>query len=445
MHPGSSSPPRSWRAALVVACLVGAMVVCAILASEVRQANATLQETTSRTLRDYATAAGRVLGTEAIRRSNEFRAKLYSPLMGTVIVDGRATPLAIFVQRAESLYAAEKYAPDSLRGYLRVDVRTRKWEGVLAMADPEFARVVVDTVISRARAGTQSPPLIVLPGTREPIIISASAVADAEGHQYVYVVTQGRATNFQHAMQETMESVPLLPPSFTGTAWDMSSPESGVNHQANDSLIGVKIIAADGTLLYASPHWFRSLYRGSYTFQTGPGTFTIETVLRPDLEAKLVPAAVRNAGKSLYIGLGLVACFLLAVSLIAFWGEMSHQTSERERSMQQLTTGLRHELNNALASVMLESQMLAASDEAPADARYAGAAIAEQAERMRKVLRRLDNVDDLPVVSYFKGKSMVDLAEEHPTEAARKAALEAALGNLPKAVPRSAPDATRTG
>jgi len=421
------------------------MVVCAILASEVRQANATLQETSSRTLRDYATAAGRVLGTEAIRRSNEFRAKLYSPLMGTVVVDGRATPLATFVQRAESLYAAEKYAPDSLRGYLRVDVRTMKWEGVLAMADPEFARVVVDTVISRARAGTRSPPLIVLPGTREPIIISASAVADGDGHQYVYVVTQGRATNFQHAMRETMETVPLLPPSFTGTAWDMSSPDSARNHQANDSLLGVRVIAADGTLLYASPHWYRGLYRGSYQFQTGPGSFTIETVLRPDLETKLMPAAVRSAGRSLYIGLGLVACFLLAVSLIAFWGEMSHQTSERERSMQQLTTGLRHELNNALASVMLESQMLAASDDASPDSRYAGAAIAEQAERMRKVLRRLDNVDDLPVVSYFQGKSMVDLTQEHPAEVARKAALEAALRTVSKPVPRSAPGAKRTG
>ena len=130
---------------------------------------------------------------------------------------------------------------------------------------------------------------------------------------------------------------------------------------------------------------------------------------------------MRAAGKSLYIGFGLVGCFLLAVSLIAFWGEMSHQTSERARSMQQLTTGLRHELNNALASVMLEAQMLAASDEASTDARYAGAAIAEQSERMRNVLRRLDNVDRLPVVSYFEGRSMVDLAETRPPEETARA------------------------
>jgi signal transduction histidine kinase len=102
------------------------------------------------------------------------------------------------------------------------------------------------------------------------------------------------------------------------------------------------------------------------------------------------------------------------VSLIAYWGEMSHQTSERARSMQRLTTGLRHELNNALASVMLESQMLAASDEASAESRRAGAIIAEQAERMRGALRRLDDIETLPVVSYLEGRSMVDLTGCHP-------------------------------
>jgi hypothetical protein len=397
-----------------VICLIGTTAVCAILASEVRHANAALRATSSQTLQDYATTAGRVLGTEAIRRSNEFRAKLYSPLVGTAMFEGKATPLATFAQRAESIYAAEKYAPDSLRGYLRVDVRTGAREGLLAMRDTVFARVVADTVISRTRTGVRSVPLIVLPGTREPIIISASAFADAGGHQYVYAVTQGRATNFQHAMQETMETVPLLPPSFSGAAWDMASPASATNRQPNDSLIGVRIVAADGALLYASPHWYRSMYRGSYTFQTGPGSFTIQTVLRPDLESKLVPASVRAAGRSLYIGLGLLACFLVAVSLVAYWDEMSHQTSERARSMQQLTTGLRHELNNALASVMLESQMLAASDDASAESRHAGATIAEQAERMRRALRRLDDVDTLPVVSYFDGRSMVDITGCHP-------------------------------
>jgi phospho-acceptor domain-containing protein len=411
MKSGSPSPPRSWRAALVVACLAGTTVVCAILATEVRQANAAIDEVSARTLQNYATSAGRILGTEAIRRSRELRTKLFGPLVGTVIVGGTAPSLATFAQRAESLFASEHYEPDPFRGYMRVDVRTRKWEGVLAMADTERAGVVLDTLLARTRAGVRSP-LIALPGTREPIIISTSTLADSAGHQYVYVVTQTRATNFRHAMQATMKTVPLLPPSFAGTAWDMDPPNEVANQPANDSLIGVRINAADGTLLYASPHWFGGPYRGRYKFQTGPGTFTIVTVLRPSLATLLVPAVVRTAGRSLYIGLGLVGCFLLAVSLIAFWGEMSHQTAERARSMQRLTTGLRHELNNALASVMLESQMLAASEEASADARYAGVAIAEQAERMRKVLRRLDDVDRLPVVSYFEGRSMVDLTGE---------------------------------
>ncbi|HEY8311284.1 MAG TPA: histidine kinase dimerization/phospho-acceptor domain-containing protein [Gemmatimonadaceae bacterium] len=418
MKPLNSSPPRSWRAALVVACLAGTTVVCAILASEVRQADAALQEASARTLRDYATTAGRVLGTEAIRRDNDFHVKLFGPLNGTVLSSGAAPPLPVFAQRAESLYAAEKFPPDPLRGYLRVDLRTRKWDGANAMSDTARARLLIDTIFDRIRTGGGSAA-IRLPGVKQRIILSTVAVADSTGHHYVYAVTQTRATNFQHAMRMTMETIPLLPPSFTGTAWNMKLPGGAANRPANDSLIGVRITAADGSLLYASPHWYPGPYQGSYSFQSGPDGFVVETVLRSSLASRLVPAVVRTAGKSVYIGFGLVACFLLAVSLIAFWGEMSHQTSERARSMEQLTTGLRHELNNALASVMLESQMLAASEDASPDARYAGAAIAEQAERMRKVIRRLDNVDRLPVVSYFEGKSMIDLTEENPPNTAR--------------------------
>lgn len=424
MQPGSSSPPRSWRAALVVACLAGTTVVCAILASEVRQANAALQATSDQTLRDYATSAGRILGTEAIRRDNEFHIQLFGPLTGTVVVDGEVPSLATFAQRAESLYHAANFAEDPLRGYLRVDARTRKWEGTLAMADSARARVLIDTIFSRARTRGGSP-IIVLPGVPERIIFATAAVADSSGHHFIYAITQTRAANFQHAMWATMETVPLLPPSFAGTAWNMSLPGGVANHPANDSLIGVRIYAADGTRLYSSPHWYPSPYRGSYKFQSGRDGFSVETVLRPSLATRLVPAIVRTAGRTVYIGLGLVGCFLLAVSLIAFWGEMSHQTSQRARSMQQLTTGLRHELNNALASVMLESQMLAASDDASPDARYAGAAIAEQAERMRKVLRRLDSVDRLPVVSYFEGRSMIDLADPSQISDAQHEAIRA--------------------
>lgn len=411
MTSGHPSPPRSWRAALVVACLAGTTVVCAILASEVRQADRALEATASQTLRDYGTAAGRMLGTEAIRRSREFRARVYGSLIGDVNAGSNIPPLSRFAQRAESLFTAGGYQADSLRGYLRIDVRSGRWQGLLSMADSARAQTVVEALLPRDRGVARRSSLLVLPGTREPIIVASSTVMDAGRNQYMYVVAQARSTNFRHAMKETMETVPLLPPSFTGTEWDVDGPGSAQPHMANDSLISVKIVAADGTVLYASPHAYGGPYRSEYQFQTGPGAFTIETVLRPELASRLVPAAVRSAGRSLYIGLGLVGCFLLAASFIAFWGEMSHQTAERTRSLQQLTTGLRHELNNALASVMLESQMLAASEEASPDARYAGAAIAEQAERMRKVVRRLDNIDHLPVVSYFDGTSMVDLAE----------------------------------
>lgn len=118
----------------------------------------------------------------------------------------------------------------------------------------------------------------------------------------------------------------------------------------------------------------------------------------------------RVAGRPLYLAVAGFGAFLLTVSLVAFWGDVQRRESERARAMRDLSTGLRHELNNSLASILLEAQLLAEAPAAPDDACTTGAVIAEQAERMCEVLRRLDHVEQLPVVSYLKERSMVDFA-----------------------------------
>ncbi len=145
---------------------------------------------------------------------------------------------------------------------------------------------------------------------------------------------------------------------------------------------------------------------------TAGGVLTLD--LR-DASRALGAAGVQVGGRSLYplyLVVAALGAILLTVSLVAFCDAVSRRESERERAIRDLTTGLRHELNNALASILLEAQLLAEAPSVPDDACVTGATIAEQAERMCAALRRLDHVEQLPVVNYLKDRSMVDFAPQ---------------------------------
>ncbi len=131
-----------------------------------------------------------------------------------------------------------------------------------------------------------------------------------------------------------------------------------------------------------------------------------------DAHRALDATGVRVAGRSLYLIVASFGASLLAASLVAFWTDVKQRESERVRAMRDLTTGLSHELNNALASILLEAQLLAESPSVSDDVRVTGATIAEQSERMCEALRRLDHVEQLPVVNYLKDRLMVDLSRK---------------------------------
>lgn len=416
MLPTLTAPLRSWRAAIVVVCLAGTMLVCGALAFGVRQANSALTTMAGDVLHNYAAAAGQGLAAELLRRTGEFRMGLFAPITDAKARLRPAPSIDGFATRAESLYAAGRFDHDPLRGYLRLDLATGRWEAAGALADSTFARMVVDSLQGRVGGAiiAQAGLVIMRWGGAEMSTTYVPFSGHVEHRAYLYVVSQTRTLAVRRPMTDALATTPLLPPSITGHMWDVGTAPAP--DQTNEALIGVRVRGADGSLLYASPRWFTGPYRARYEFPAGAGGFSIETVLPPALAERLVPQAVRSASRSLYLGLGLVGGFLLAISVVAFWGELAQQRKARTRSMAELTTGLRHELNNALASVLLEGQMLAATADAPDDARQAGQTIAEQAERMRNVLRRLDHVDHLPVVDYFEGKSMVNLAEVHEPE-----------------------------
>ena len=86
-------------------------------------------------------------------------------------------------------------------------------------------------------------------------------------------------------------------------------------------------------------------------------------------------------------------------------------TSERREALHQLALGLRHELNNALAGLILETELLSGAGTGYDRYRESVASIQSQVWRIHEVLRRLDDVDVLPTKPYLDRGLMIDLSD----------------------------------
>jgi GAF domain-containing protein len=86
--------------------------------------------------------------------------------------------------------------------------------------------------------------------------------------------------------------------------------------------------------------------------------------------------------------------------------------SERRSALQQLALGLRHELNNALAGLVLEAELLAGGGAGYERFRESVASIQSQVWRIQEVLHRLDDVDALRTKPYLDRGLMIDLSEQ---------------------------------
>lgn len=401
---------------LVIGCLSATMLVCGALAAEVARARRALRNTAAQTLRDYAGYAGRVVGMELFRQAQQTRDALFAHILSERT--GEPVSLHEFARGAADVFAAD-YEPDPYRGYLRVDLETLGWQGAGSLRDSVFARAWVDTLdeIRRSPRLPWSSGVLLHTGPQATLSGSYAIVRDRRtAHLIAYLVVQDRALSFRHMAATVMRETPLLPLSFASSEWNIDAAPGVRAVLSTNSLLGVRIRDAAGRELYRSPRWFRSPYDVSYAVQSGPGRFSIQTVLRPGLEHQLVPASLDGSSWLVYGGVAFLGVSLLTVSFVAFWGEMQRREAERVRGLEHLVTGLRHELNNALASVLLEAQLLESSPDVAPSVRESASAIAEQSERMRDVIRRLDHVDRLPVVDYFNGRSMVDLTatSSHP-------------------------------
>ena len=84
---------------------------------------------------------------------------------------------------------------------------------------------------------------------------------------------------------------------------------------------------------------------------------------------------------------------------------------ERALAIKEVAVAMRHEINNALATVMAEAQLLSHDDAMDAQAQASLRSILEMSQRIHDSVQKLTTATEAPVTPYLQGMSMIDLAK----------------------------------
>ncbi len=405
------------RLALVACTLLATVAVLLVVTLEARSAQDALEEAASYTLRDYSGYAGRMLGADVLRRFSEQRAAILAPVTGTSGRNASPPALSEITALGEQSFAELGVINDSSLGYFRLSAASGTMEGARGITG-NFATRVTDTVRALTRTLTASSPpgIIALEWSGDAYSISYAPHFDVSGHLtdiYGFAYTRNRVVSVMAA--RVFREVPLLPVSFAGVRWNYDTTRVQVGEVTNDSLLAMRITDRRGRELWktrdADTVLASSLYRGRSVISTNAGGIVVEAAMRPAAEPSLIPSIVRRAQRWTLRGLIALALLLVMVSLLALRGERLGAHARRAEAMEQLALGIRHEINNALASVLLNAELLHEENTMTEEQRERLEAIVEQAERMRKVVQRLENSEKLNVlVPYLNEGLMVDLS-----------------------------------
>jgi hypothetical protein len=403
------------RLALVACCVVATVAALLVVSLHTRTVESALDDAAAHTLRDYTGYAGRLLGSEMLRRFSEQRMRVLAPVLGSTQGKGPPPTLDEIVRLGErELHFSPR--PDSGRGYFRLDLPTGRFQGVGAALGP-LGTTIADTlrVLARHPATTPDPSLLVIERDGTPFTVAYATYTDPHGQpQAVYGFSYTRALGVAHWAATVFRETPLLPTSYAGARWNYDTTSIRPGEVRNDSLLSVRVGDRSGRLLWRSPAGGtggRDDIREHAIISTSAGGLTIETAIRPGGQPALVPAVVRGAQRWSLRAMLVLIVMLAAISLVALLSERAVARARRTEAMQQLALGLRHELNNALASVLLNAEMMIEEPDLGESTRERILAITEQAERMRDVLRRLEKRERLDViVPYLDEGFMVDLS-----------------------------------
>ena len=403
------------RLALVAFTVVLTVCVLVIVTLQARRAEQALDESGVQTLRDYTGYAGRMMGAEVLRRFAEQRATILSPVTGSAQRAVPAPTLDEIVKRGDAYFAEFRTLHDPELGYFRLDPASGTIDGRGSVRGDLAVRVADTVRMALAVKPTLGEPEILVV-THEGVSFSVAfaRLLDSAGRvDAVYGFIYARAPLMAAVADRVFEETPLLPTSYAGSRWNYDTTKVVVGEIGNAALLGMRITDRSGQVLWQSrgaTAAATSPFRERVVLSTNAGGLIVETALLPAGEPSLAPGIVRRAQRWSLGALLAISAMLAAVSLVALGGERLGARERRAEAMQQLALGLRHELNNALATVMLNAELMREETSDPLH-RERLESIVGEADRMRGVLRRLEQTDRLEVVvPYLNEGYMVDLS-----------------------------------
>lgn len=405
------------RLALVAGTVLVIVAALFVVTLHARAADRALDDATTRTLRDYTGYAGRLMGSEMLRRFAEQRGRILAPVTGSVEGPGAPPALSEIVRRGQREFDTTAFDPG--RVYLRLDLATGATERVGPATAPLVTRAI-DTLRALARRGKLSaePDLVVLEDEQVPYSVAYATLRDRTGRATaVYAYSYTRSIGMAQFARAVFHETPLLPPSFAGLRWNYDTTQVRPGEVLNDALLSVRVTDRTGRLLWASPGVPPppTTIREFVVISTYAGGLIVETALQAGSVPTLIPSVVRRAQRWSMRAVLALTLMLAAVSLLALRREGAVGRARRGEAMEQLALGIRHELNNALATVLLNAELLGERPELDDVLRERVTAITEQAERMRDVLRRLEHRERLDmIVPYLDAGYMVDLSARGP-------------------------------
>ncbi|MEP6990341.1 MAG: histidine kinase dimerization/phospho-acceptor domain-containing protein [bacterium] len=411
-----SPQARTTTRLAVVACTVLAIVAAlGIVGLQAHRAEEALDDSTAQTLRDYTGYAGRLMGADVLRRFREQRSGILAPVSGSARRPVNPPALDEIVHLGDAYFTAYHVPAKAGLGYFRIATPTGAVE-TRGSATGSLGGHIADTLRTLAAhsAVTAEPDVLAITHDGAQHSVAYARLIAPDGHvAAMYGFTYLRSVVVGAVAERVFAETPLLPTSFAGLRWNYDTTGVRSGEVVNDSLLGMRITDRGGVVLWRSSRASEasgSPYRQNIVLSTASGGLVVETALLPSGEPTLVPRIVRRAQRWSLGALFAITALLAAVSLLALGGERAGARQRRAEAMQQLALGLRHELNNALASVMLNAEMLRESSMDP-DQDERLEAIVEQAARMRSVLRRLEKGKKLDVVvPYLNEGFMVDLS-----------------------------------
>jgi signal transduction histidine kinase len=351
-----------WRSLLVTGTLFGTMLVSVAGAWAVRQAWVEHERSVEAALDEYARYAARSFGEQMTADHIVLRHQATAAV--AVPADLRPLTLAEFSVAAGAVLDPRLgHGRDPYRGYFRLDLRTRRLETGGAAATAPLLRdslaVVVDSAIGRLLSGRYQPIVRFARGTGVPLLWYLQSpnggVAVVTALQRTADGTPVAAFGYTSSRRDIASAIAastlrrptmLLPPSTVGDRWLYA------REIADDTLVALQVLDADGTELYHTAHRYDSGASGAFVFR-GLSTSVTRATLHPALASRLRENFLRTERRRLQLVLPLVAVLLAGAGIVHIRRERELQQARRD-----FVASVSHDLRTPLAQIRMFSETL---------------------------------------------------------------------------------------